>query len=107
MFPKKKRFSLLSTSYIFIKPLKTLDRSIAVVPGLVFRMKSQLSFVALLYLISLPSSTVYALPALDPEDIHLITRGTDYTFHSICADYKNPDLFFDEWVLNLLSLLSI
>ena len=61
-------------------------------------MRSRLSFVALLYLFSFPSSIVYARRGLDPDDIHLITRGTDYTFHSICADYKNPDLFFDEWV---------
>ena len=38
---------------------------------------------------------------LDADELHLLTRGTDYTFHSICADFKNPDLFFDEWVFCL------
>ena len=44
---------------------------------------------------------VEARRGLNPDEIHLLTRGTDYTFHSICADFKNPDLFFDEWVLFL------
>lgn len=41
---------------------------------------------------------VEARRGLNPDELHLLTRGTDYTFHSICADFKNPDLFFDEWV---------
>ena len=71
-------------------------------------MRSHLSFVALPALsLLLPNITVYARRGLDPEDIHLLTRGTDYTFHSICADYKNPDLFFYEWVPTFPSLSSL
>ncbi|KAL8793669.1 MAG: hypothetical protein Q9195_003718 [Heterodermia aff. obscurata] len=64
-------------------------------------MRSHLSHAALLALtLLLSNTTVHARRGLDPEDLYLLTRGTDYTFHSICADYKNPDLFFDEWELS-------
>lgn len=36
---------------------------------------------------------------LNPGSLPLLTRGTDYTFHSICEDFHYPDLFFDELVL--------
>lgn len=44
------------------------------------------------------TATTDARRGLNADELHLLTRGTDYTFHSICADFKNPDLFFDEWV---------
>lgn len=36
---------------------------------------------------------------LSPSSLPLLTRGTDYTFHSICADFHNPDIYFDEMVI--------
>ena len=53
------------------------------------------------------TSGVDARRGLNPDELHLLTRGTDYTFHSICADFKNPDLFFDEWVHALISLTAL
>ena len=35
---------------------------------------------------------------LDPQELGLLTMVTNYTFHSICNDFNNPDLFFDEAV---------
>ncbi len=41
-------------------------------------------------------SFVYA--RLDPQELSLLTMVTNYTFHSICNDFHNPDLYFDESV---------
>ena len=49
-------------------------------------------------------AVVTARRGLNPSSLSLLTRGTDYTFHSICADFHNPDIYFDEMVLFALSL---
>ena len=35
---------------------------------------------------------------LDPQELGLLTMITNYTFHSICNDFSNPDIYFDEAV---------
>jgi len=42
---------------------------------------------------------VIARRGLSPSSLSLLTRGTDYTFHSICADFHNPDVYFNEVVI--------
>ena len=41
-------------------------------------------------------SAVYA--RIDPQELELLTMVTNYTFHSICNDFNNPDPYFDESV---------
>lgn len=70
-------------------------------------MKSPFTSAAIMGLAFLSFTAIAdARRGLDADELHLLTRGTDYTFHSICADFKNPDLFFDEWVFASLFLLS-
>ena len=52
---------------------------------------------------------VMALPSVvharvDPQELGLLTMVTNYTFHSICNDFDNPDPYFDEAVPNLLQI---
>lgn len=35
---------------------------------------------------------------LDPQELSHLTMVTNYTFHSICNDFNNPDFYFDEAV---------
>ena len=53
----------------------------------------------LVVLLSLAPSAI-ARRGLSPSSLGLLTRGTDYTFHSICADFHNPDIYFDEMVFS-------
>ena len=54
-----------------------------------------------LRVMALPS-VVYA--RVDPQELGLLTMVTNYTFHSICNDFDNPDPYFDEAVPNLLQI---
>lgn len=35
---------------------------------------------------------------LQPDALHLLIRGVDYTFNKMCQNYMNPDMYFDEVV---------
>jgi hypothetical protein len=58
--------------------------------------------IALLFFISF-TPKVIARRGLSVSSLSPLTRGTDYTFHSICADFHNPDVYFDEVVIHPLS----
>jgi len=46
--------------------------------------------------VTLLPSLVHA--RLDPQELSHLTMVTNYTFHSICNDFNNPDFYFDEAV---------
>lgn len=58
--------------------------------------------IALFFFISF-TPKVIARRGLSVSSLSPLTRGTDYTFHSICADFHNPDVYFDEVVIHPLS----
>ena len=41
---------------------------------------------------------------LQPESLQMLIRATDYTFHRICENYMNPDVYFDELVISTHAL---
>ena len=56
-----------------------------------------IALAASLLLVAIPTG-VAQRRGLQPDALQYLIRGADYTFHTICDNYMNPDLFFNELV---------
>ena len=65
-------------------------------------------FTRMIFTYFIVHSAVIAHQGLAPDDVRLLSRTAEYTFHQICDSYQNPvpSIMFDEFVSTPICILS-